>query len=276
MFRNLSPGAVGVQLPPDELLPAAAAAGFEGVDPILSRPAADMTELFAAHGLQIGAMGLPVNFRSDEAAFQKGLQALPSAAANAQAVGCTRCATWLAPASDELTYAENFDLHVRRLRPVAMILADHGIRFGLEFVGPKTSRQSKGYEFVHRLDQALELCEAVGVANMGLLLDAWHWYTSGGTVEELRTLADEQIVQVHVNDAPEGIAVDQQVDNVRALPGATGVIDITSFLGALQAIGYSGPVTPEPFCAELRDMPPRDALRTVGDAMQNIWIRAGL
>jgi type 1 glutamine amidotransferase len=33
------------------------------------------------------------------------------------------------------------ELHIRRLRPIAQILADHGCRFGLEFVGPLTMCQ---------------------------------------------------------------------------------------------------------------------------------------
>ncbi len=63
-----------------------------------------------------------------------------------------------------------------------------------------------------------------------------------------------------MNEAPKGIPVDQQVDNRRGLPGATGVIDLKTFLGAMVQIGYDGPVLCEPFSQEPRQMPPEQAL----------------
>ena len=64
---------------------------------------------------------------------------------------------------------------------------------------------------------------------------------------------------------------------MRALPGETGVIDIAGFLQALRAIGYDGPVVPEPFKKELSDLPSDEArLRTVGAAMDAIFRQAGL
>lgn len=60
----------------------------------------------------------------------------------------------------------------------------------------------------------LELCDAVG-PNVGLLLDAWHLYTSGHDPADLELLSNQNVVDVHVNDAPAGVAVDDQVDSVR-------------------------------------------------------------
>ena len=103
-------------------------------------------------------------------------------------------------------------------------------------------RAGKPHEFIWDMKRMLELGQVIGTGNVGLLLDCWHWYTSGGTVPELLALRPEQVVYVHVNDAPAGIDRDAQVDNVRCLPGETGVIDIVGFLQALQTIGYDGPV----------------------------------
>ena len=126
------------------------------------------------------------------------------------------------------------------------------------------------------MNEMLEFTKECG-PNVGLLLDAWHWYTSHGTLDELRRLKAEQVVYVHVNDAPRGVEVDQQIDNVRDLPGATGVIDIAGFLRTLRQLGYEGPVTPEPFKKDLANLPSDEArLKTVGAAMDVIWRRAGL
>jgi sugar phosphate isomerase/epimerase len=180
------------------------------------------------------------------------------------------------PSSDERAFDENWQFHVERLAPAAEILAASGCRLGLEFIGPRTLRDAARHPFVYRMQDMLDLGAAMGT-NVGVLLDCWHWYTSGGTVDEIRAVRAEQIVYVHVNDAPAGVPVDQQVDNVRALPGETGVIDIAGFLQALQAVGYDGPVVPEPFKQELNSLPSDDArLATVGETMRTIFKRAGL
>jgi sugar phosphate isomerase/epimerase len=180
------------------------------------------------------------------------------------------------PASDTMDFKTNFDFHVTRLRPVAQIFKDCGCSFGLEFVGPATSRKGKKYEFIWDMPGMLKLCDAIGTGNMGLLLDAWHWYTSHGTVADLKKLTAKQVVYVHLNDAPKGIPVDEQLDNVRCLPAETGVIDVGSFLRILNEIGYDGPVTPEPFKKELGALPADEAARRVSDSMNKAWKIAGL
>ncbi len=107
--------------------------------------------------------------------------------------------------------------------------------------------------------------------NVGLLLDSWHWYTSHGTVDELLRLSNKDIVHVHVNDAPKGIDVDQQVDSRRALPVTTGVIDMKGFINALVKVGYDGPVECEPFDQELRKMDSGAALQKTVDSLNRAW-----
>jgi sugar phosphate isomerase/epimerase len=38
--------------------------------------------------------------------------------------------------------------------------------------------------------------------NIGLLVDSFHWHTSGGTPMDLASIPTWQVVHVHVNDAP--------------------------------------------------------------------------
>ncbi len=61
-------------------------------------------------------------------------------------------ATWISPGHNELTYLQNFELHKKRLGEVAKVLEDNDIRLGLEFVGPRTSRQR--YRFAFHLHSA--------------------------------------------------------------------------------------------------------------------------
>ncbi|MEM3047142.1 MAG: sugar phosphate isomerase/epimerase family protein [Candidatus Bathyarchaeia archaeon] len=284
MFRNLSPGAIGVKASLAEAVQLTRSAGFEGVDLDIREVTALVKEgglsevrgLFDQAGIRPGGWGLPVDWRGEEASYRAGLAQLRVFAEVASRLDARRASTWVLPFSDERPFKENFEWHVRRFEPIARILAEHGCSLGLEFIGPKTSRAKHRYEFIYTLEGMLELCEAISTGNVGLLLDSWHWYTSHGTLAELRKLKNRQVVYVHINDAPAGIPIDEHVDNVRCLPGETGVIDLKGFLESLKAIGYDGPVTPEPFSQKLRGMPSLEAAKVTGEALLKVWRSAGL
>jgi sugar phosphate isomerase/epimerase len=112
-----------------------------------------------------------------------------------------------------------------------------------------------------------ELLGEIGLKNVGFVLDTWHWYTAGETTADLRTLTNEEIVCIDLNDAPSGIAVDQQIDSKRELPLATGVIDTAGFLNTLHALGCDAPVRCEPFNAALRAKPHEEILGIVSASM---------
>lgn len=284
MFINLSTGTIGIKATLTETLELAKRHGFAGIDFSIDE-VADLVdakntdavlELFDNAGLKPGVFGFPVDFRADDETLHKDVAALPRLAKAAQACGFTRTTTYIMPCHDEMAYAENFKYHTDRMRPGAEILADHGIAFGLEWVGPKTLRDSKRHPFIHTMAEALELGDAVGTGNMGLLVDAYHLYTSHASNDEILSLSKEQIVNVHVNDAIKDVPIDEQLDGVRDLPGYTNMIDLNSFLHALRDVGYDGPVTAEPFSQRLRDMAADDAAAETGEAMRSMWEKAGM
>jgi sugar phosphate isomerase/epimerase len=108
------------------------------------------------------------------------------------------------------------------------------------------------------------------------LLDIWHLYTSHGSLDQVRELDASEVVVVHINDAPPGIDVDEQLDQVRTLPGETGVLDIAGFLQALDEIEYDGPVTVEPFSQRVREMTVGDAVAATAQSVKKIWPDAGI
>jgi len=280
MYADLSAGAVGVRATLEEAIKLAKDAGFKGVDFDLKEAEVygpeRARELAAANGLVVGAWGLPVDVRADEAKFHDGLKALGHWADVARKLGCGRCITWVLSGSNELQSAENFDFLRDRFRQVGMILKDYGSRLGLEFLGPKTIRAAFKYEFIHTLPGMLELCDAIGTGNMGVLLDCWHWHASGGTLAEIERMRQEQVVYVHVNDAPRGVPRDELIDNVRALPMETGIIDLPGFLKVLHKIGYDGPVAAEPFSKVLPTLPPAEAVGIAADGLKKAWRAAGI
>ena len=127
------------------------------------------------------------------------------------------------------------------------------------------------YPFIHDMAEMKELIAEIRKPNVGFLLDIWHWYTAGNTVRDVLTLKNHDVVAVHMSDAPAGIPVEQQIDNHRELPLATGVIDTSGFLNALNRVGYDGPAAAEPFNAALRALPADEALAKTADAMKKAF-----
>lgn len=277
-YKNLAPGHIGVKADQRQALAYAVKYGFGGISPspgeFESASAAQIREwvqMMKEKGVRYGAAGLTVEFGRDEDRFTKGLARLPQQASLLRQLGVKRIATWIPPGHNELTYLQNFEQHKRRLGQVAKVLADNDIRLGLEFVGPRTSRARYRFAFICTQLDMMELAEAIGTPNVGLLLDSWHWYTSHGTVQELFRLSSKDVVHVHVNDAPSGVPVDEQLDNRRRLPATTGVIDLKGFISALVKIGYDGPVECEPFDQELRQMEDEAALQKTIESLNRVW-----
>jgi sugar phosphate isomerase/epimerase len=288
VFKNLSPNAIGIRgmaLP--NVIKLAAKTGYAGID-FNIREAAALAEahgiayvrdLFAAANVIPGQWGLPVVWNKEETQWQQEVAALPKLAQVGVELGCRRSSTWCPSGSDTRPYAENYAWHIERLRPIAQILADHGVQFGIEFLGPQTLRDASPYPFIYTLEEMMRLASDIGTGNVGLLLDAWHLYTSGGTLDDLDKITADDIVTVHVNDAPAGVPRDQLMDLVRCLPMETGVIDLPGFMRKLAQLRYAGPVTTEPFSQRINEVAARDAeaaAREVSQAMDRLWHAADL
>lgn len=287
MEKALGAGAIGLRgLPLVEAVGLAKEAGFGAVVFDIrevarlaeERGVEGVREVFARDGVRPASWGVPVAYRQDDG-WDEELRALPALARVARELGCPRATAGVWPGSDERGYDENVEWHLERLRPIAEALAAEGCRLGLEFIGPRTFRAPYRYEFVSTLGGAMDLAEAIGTGNVGVLLDAWHLHASGGSVGEVARLAAEDVVMVHVNDAPAGVPVEELIDQERELPLATGVIDLVGFMGALREIGYDGPVMPEPFnkpLEELAAVDPVAAAKEAGRSMDALWRAAGL
>ena len=281
MITCLNAVTIGGQPPLREYLALAKKYGFGGVEFGIGEVVelgkqmslGEVKGLFNEAGVLPATFGLSVEWRKDQAAFEEGMAALPEIARTAQAIGSRRVCTWLPPAvnSDPL----HFRSQTRdRFREIATVLGDHGIRFGLEWVGPYTLRHGPSAmgneEFIWNMPATLELIADIDSPhdNVGLLADSFHWFTTGATASDLEALKPEQIVHVHINDAPDRPR-DEQIDSQRLLPGE-GVIDLAAFLGALRKIGYEGPVAVETFSKELPALGYDEAARRTAAAVQSV------
>ncbi len=263
MLRGLTRAGLGPVENDEQFLEIAAKYGFQSVDidptGLINQWGLEGTkQRLEELGLSIGAIGLSVDWRTTDENFRSSLTALPAQAAAAAALGVTRCCTYVLPSVDEP--AAQFTVQAtKRLRLCAQILGGYGIRLGLEFVGPHHLRTRWTHPFLWTTEDTLAWIEAIGEPNVGLLFDAYHWYTTEMSVEDIGKLRADQIVHVHINDA-KAVPVEEALDNDRVYPGE-GVIDLVGFLKALQAIGYTGPVAQE----ILTPAPPTDSVEALAE-----------
>ncbi len=282
MFASLNPGHVGIKIGFREGLALADQHGFGGFDAqlqpiheeVTAHGAGAIRDLYIEHGLHIGAWNLPfMPYRVTEDAWRNWLDILPQMLASARQLGALRAAMWIMPGSDELEYNANWAFHITRFAPIAKLLADHNMRLGLEFIGPETSQKKFKHPFIRSVKETLKLAAAIG-PNCGLLIDAWHWHSSGGTRADLKGLTRDQIVHIHIDDAPAGVPLAELIDNHRKLPGTTGVIDLDGFMQALADAGYDGPVTAEPFDETVNALPQAEAAAVTAKTTRGAVARA--
>ena len=278
MTMDLAPDRIGVKADFPQVLDLAARYGFGSVAPdagYLARLTDEELEQLRAEmdekGLVFGAGGLPVDFRGDADAFRADMVGLADVAAALGRAGVTRVGTWLLPMHETLPYEANLALHATRLREIATVLKDHGIRLGLEYVGTPSLRATQPHPFVYNMAQTKELIGEIGTGNVGFVLDSWHWHMAGESEADLLTLGDADVVAADLNDAPAGLTDAEQQDTTRELPLATDVIDAATFLNALQQIGYTGPVRAEPFSERLNALPDEEAVAETAEAMKRAF-----
>jgi len=283
MQMHLSCGALGIQASQPEAIDLAAKHGFNVVDAdgkYLNGLSEGELQGLLGHmkAKEVGwAMaGLPVDFRRDDAAFSAGMADFQKYAAGLGRAGVRSVTTWVSPGNKELTYLANFKVHAARLREIARVLDGAGLRFGIEYVAPKTAWASQRYPFIHTMAEMRDLIAEIGHGNVGLVLDSWHWYHAGDGGADILALRASDVVSVDLNDAPAGISKDQMVDGKRELPGATGIIDSKTFLQALNQIGFAGPVRAEPFNDAVRRLSPDDASEAAAEALRKSFAAAGV
>lgn len=219
-------------------------AGFAAIDVILP-DAAELAPDGAPHetqlaGLQAGPASLPVEFRLDEDRFARDFARLPELAAVARRLGVKTMYRSI-PASSYTPARELCPILRRRVSLCSSVLAEHGIDFAVEVLGPLHRRTEQPHEFIWTLSDGAEFASSCG-PGVGLLVDSWHWHHAGGTVLEIADVADE-ILHVHVADAPD-LPPAAIRDDQRLLPGE-GVVSFQAFLGALASAGYSRMISPE-------------------------------
>ncbi len=212
----------------DRKLAAARAAGFAAVGLALD----EMMEAGEDGVVEVRLQGLPVSdlvgirgwMEADRTSRLVGLTRAEQACELAGKVGCPLLvAQPSGEEADALTAA-------RRFAELCRLAGRLGVRVGLEFEG--------GRRGLATLAQAWEVVELAEADNGGLVVDAFHFYVGGSTVEMLEPVPASKLFLVQLCDAPE-LPRHELRDRHRLYPGG-GVIGLESLLAALRANGYAG------------------------------------
>lgn len=136
---------------------------------------------------------------------------------------------------------------VQVLSELGAIAEKHGVALAFEFLGQADCS-------VQTLDLAAEVVEALALPNIGLVIDSFHFYAGGSTIEMIDELDPEQLFIFHVNDA-ENLPREQLQDSHRLLPGL-GILPLREMLKAFRRIGYDRVASVEIFRPEYWERDP--------------------
>ena len=276
MFIELSGTRLGLEMGPLEAVALAERAGFDAVEPdVLSVlgmkevQLGQVARIARTCGMAFGTAVLPVEFRHDEATFRAGLKGLPRAARALRAIGCHRVCAYLPSGSDAASYAVQFRTVVARLREIADALEPFNMRLGIKYIGAPSTFAWVKHPFARSVRHVRDVVRATGRANLGIALDAWHWYAGGDDLKDLGGLRPEEIVVVDLADASPGVPRHAQQLAESQLPGTTRVIDNAGLVAFLKRIGYMGPVRVEAYGHGLHRLAKHAAVETVAAALSN-------
>lgn len=148
-----------------------------------------------------------------------------------------------------------------RYRDLLAIGRETGVRPTFEYIG--------FFKSVRSLSEAWAIVEETDDPDATLILDAFHNWNSGSTLDDLRKIPASRISHYHIDDARPDKPAGTQTDPDRVMLGE-GQIDLQGEIAVLREIGYSGTVSLELFNADLWARDPLEVLKVGIDRMHQL------
>jgi 2-keto-myo-inositol isomerase len=217
---------------------------------LATHPLADLKALFADQHVSPLALNSIefIAFRGDEyTGIQRRLHELGGIA---QAIGCPTVVVVPSPLPDRnMAWADIVAEYVSVLRDLSSIAGMYGVRLSFEFLG-------FGWCSVRTPRAAFEIIQRTDRDNVGLTVDAAHFFGGGGLMSELDRLDPRRIFAFHLDDL-EDTAKEAISDAQRLLPGL-GVVPLDEICARLKGIGYAGSCAIELFRPEYWEWDPQE------------------
>jgi sugar phosphate isomerase/epimerase len=161
------------------------------------------------------------------------------------------------------------DLGERTPHPEQLIEPLHALATQAVDHGTKIAIETMPFSIIATVPMGAELIRATGHPAVGLLVDAWHVFRSGTSLDELRAaLTKELIFGVELDDAAESMvgSIFEDTLNNRLLCGE-GTFDLTGLVAVLRDCGFDGPWGVEILSRAHRKLPVAEALRQAAGSM---------
>lgn len=282
MIKSFEFSMMGVNHDIKELVPYCPENGFDAIGVPAKifedeKTAAEYDAIVKSHGLKWGLLPMPADFYYwdlGEEEYKLALKELERRAKMAEKLGIKHAYNhvW---SSGSREFDENFQWHVDRVKTVTHILKEHGVHYGLEFLGPHELRTFAPYEFVHSLSGVLAIIDAAG-ENTGIAFDSHHWFCSNnadpGDMLWMQTHID-RLVAFHMNDSVAGVPFNEQKDMVRRLPMESGVVNTKELYRRFDIPGNTALCMMEPFqpaCGYFGTLNPEDTMKEAGIALSRV------
>ena len=213
----------------------------------------DLNDLFAKHNIKPYSINSIERITFRNAAMHQSLLAeCDELCRIAQEIRCPYVVVVPSPIRPGTGRSEVVEESARVLVELAGIAAERGVSLAFEFLGqPDCSVQT--------LELADEIVSTVGLPNVGLVIDSFHFYAGGSSVESIEALNQERLFIFHINDA-EDLPREQLEDRHRLLPGL-GILPLKQIGAALRRIGYDRVASVEIFRPEYWERDPFELAR---------------
>jgi 2-keto-myo-inositol isomerase len=172
----------------------------------------------------------------------------------ASEIGCPYVVVVPGRLPEGVTHDDIIEESVRVLRELAGVAQGFGVSLAFEFLGQRDCS-------VQTLSLAHEIVREVARPNVGLVIDSFHFYAGGSTIESIDTLDADRLFIFHINDA-EDRPREELEDRHRLLPGL-GILPLGEIIAALRRISYDRVTSVEIFRPEYWE---RDPLQLARDA----------
>jgi 2-keto-myo-inositol isomerase len=140
----------------------------------------------------------------------------------------------------------------RVLAELADIAEQHKVSLAFEFLGQTDCS-------VQTLAHADEIVRKVARRSVGLVIDTFHFYAGGSSIESILELDAARLFIFHINDA-ENLPRAELEDKHRLLPGL-GILPLKEIFDALRHIGYDAVASVEIFRPEYWERDPFELAR---------------
>jgi len=210
---------------------------------------ADLKSLFAQHHLQPLSINSieHITFR-DSDAYESIKQQCRELSEIASEIGCPYVV--VVPGRTPAGGATPFEVmeeSVRVLNELCDIARKFDVSLAFEFLGQSDCS-------VQTLDLAHEIVRIADRNNLGLVIDSFHFYAGGSTIEMIDALNPQFLFLFHINDA-EDRPREKLNDSHRLLPGL-GILPLRAIIDAFDRIGYDRVASVEIFRPQYWEMDP--------------------